>query len=143
MKLTPQQLAHTLAALRYCQAHAIDLSGMEHFTEEGLTPLDNDGVNALCEAINTVDDVVPLPVTSTSLILHFKLPEDQCSALRAVRADALAGAWWAFLEDYLHPMVKWQMEHWPEAVQEKVQEVFDKAYAILRESELSSLIGDC
>jgi len=57
-ELSNQQLAHLLAALRYCQDHE-SLSDMEHFTmAEGgkvLRPLMDDEINELCEDINCGD----------------------------------------------------------------------------------------
>ena len=60
MKLSDRQLAHTLAALRYCQDNDVDLSGMEHFGPpdgviQPVEPLDNEEVNELCESLNTAE----------------------------------------------------------------------------------------
>ena len=51
MDLTPQQVAHILAALRLTQGQRI--GHMPHFEEEGLGPLSDRQVNTLCEKIGT------------------------------------------------------------------------------------------
>lgn len=48
MDLTERETAHVLACLRHCQG--LDLSRMEHF--EGLAPLADKEVDALCERLN-------------------------------------------------------------------------------------------
>lgn len=55
MKLSPRQLAHVLAALRYCQAGHIDLGGMDHFgdMDTGLYPLNDQEIDDLCEGLNS------------------------------------------------------------------------------------------
>jgi len=53
-RLSKDQLATVLAALRSCQDRPGMLDGMIHF-DDGAKPLDNDGINALCEDLNTGD----------------------------------------------------------------------------------------
>ena len=54
MKLTPQELAHVLAALRFVQQAApADFPHMVHFTATAHDPLSDNQVDALCWRINT------------------------------------------------------------------------------------------
>jgi hypothetical protein len=50
MELTDRQVAHILAALRFSQLPEHDITEMPHF--DGARPLNDDGVDYLCEAIS-------------------------------------------------------------------------------------------
>lgn len=57
MRLNDRKLATVLAALRMFQAHPA--GWMEHFTD--VKPLTNDDIDALCEEINTTDNLTLKP----------------------------------------------------------------------------------
>ena len=142
MTLSAQQLAHVLAALRYCQDHEVDLSGMEHFVDERFGPLDSGDVNALCEELNTVPRLMlPIPDNVPGLVLSFPLPEFQHEADVAVHGGDLASAWHEFLETYLRPKIKWVPAGQPEEATKTLQEVFDKAWDTLRDYGIADLIS--
>ena len=67
MKMTERQLAHVLAALRFCQSK--DLSHMWHFDET--TPLTDAEVDDLCEAINCGGDDAPNPEQTSGELKAF------------------------------------------------------------------------
>lgn len=50
-KLSRREMAHVLAALRYCQHY--DLSSMPHFVDENFKPLNEAEVDTLCERLNS------------------------------------------------------------------------------------------
>ncbi len=55
MKLSLEQLATTLAALRYWQNHRPSNPELHDIATDGgtLVPLDSEGIDELCEALNT------------------------------------------------------------------------------------------
>jgi hypothetical protein len=54
MRITDdQEVAHTVAALRYCQANKIDLSTMPQLKDEGHEPLNDAELDSLCYWLDT------------------------------------------------------------------------------------------
>lgn len=67
MKLNDRELATVLAALRHWQDDIPegDREGFDHFDEK-LTPLNDDEIDKLCEALNSDDDNVVVAHVDTS-----------------------------------------------------------------------------
>lgn len=143
MRLTPQQVAHILAALRYCQGSAANLAGMDHFEGEEFGPLDDAGVDELCEALNTTSRLLlEIPENTPGMVLAFPLPSHRREAMLALMAGELAGAWHHFLERCMRPMLKWPPKGQSKETTKTLQEVFDAAWTILRDYDIADLIND-
>ena len=153
--LSPRELAHILAALRYCQDRGIDLSTMEHFEGETFKALTPQGVDKLCEWLNehgmvrdrlqpaTPAQAVPVPPADSlaTVTLTFPMPACDREAKLAVHAGDLASAWHNFLENYLRPRVKWPPDSESEEVRKRTQEIFDSAWETVRDFGVADLIS--
>jgi hypothetical protein len=149
--LSPRELAHILAALRYCQDRGIELSAMEHFQGETFKALTPEGVDRLCEWLNdhgmVRDRLAPAlpdarePTGTITIALPWSI-EGKRDAKLLLRAEDLVSAWHQFLEQVMRPMIKWPPDTESEDVRKRTQEIFDKAWETVRDYDIADLISD-
>lgn len=97
--ITSEQLATTLAALRYWQREVTQNSGVlahcvphqdtcyfEDGTRDGITPLDSDGIDALCAQLASPIRA-PGPMPQHHMYGHPKCPCPRCNGTNPAYAD--------------------------------------------------------